>query len=113
MTLHHELPVYKSCYDLLLEIFRFAKDFTKEYKYTIGETLKRETTELLILIFRANTLRNKEITLQDAREKIEIIRLLVRIMKDLHQINLKRFVQVNQKVEEVSRQLTGWQKSQK
>ena len=32
-------------------------------------------------------------------------------MKDMRQINLKRFVQVNQKVEEVSKQLTGWQKS--
>ena len=113
MTLHQELPVYKSCYDLLLEIFLFTKDFAKEYKYTIGETLKKETTELLTLIFRANTQKNKEDILQEAREKVEIIRLLVRVMKDLHQINVKKFVQVNQRVEEVSRQLTGWQKSQK
>ncbi len=30
----------------------------------------------------------------------------------MRQISLKRFVQVNQRVEEVSKQLTGWQKSQ-
>jgi hypothetical protein len=29
----------------------------------------------------------------------------------MHQINLKTFVQVNKKVEEVSKQLTGWQKA--
>lgn len=30
--------------------------------------------------------------------------------KDMRQISLKKFVQANQKVEEVSKQLTGWQK---
>ncbi len=39
MALHYELPVYKACYDLLLEVFRFTKGFSKEYKYTVGESL--------------------------------------------------------------------------
>ena len=111
MALHSELPVYKASYDLLLEIFQFTKEFSKEYKYTVGESLKNETIELLTLIFRANSRTDKLQVLQEARERIEVIRLFIRLMKDLHQINIKKFVQVNQKVEEVSRQLTGWQKS--
>jgi hypothetical protein len=43
MALYSELPVYKATYDLLLAIFRFTKDFGKEYKYTVGESLKKET----------------------------------------------------------------------
>jgi len=113
MGLHQELPVYKSSYDLLVEIFRFTKEFSKEFKYTVGESLKKETIELLTLIYRANSRTDKHATLQDARERIEVIRLFIRLMKDLQQISVKRFVQVNQKVEEVSKQLTGWQKSQK
>ena len=35
MALYSDLPVYKSMYDLLLAIFRFTKDFGKEYKYTV------------------------------------------------------------------------------
>jgi hypothetical protein len=31
MALYSELPVYKATYDLLLAIFRFTKDFGKEY----------------------------------------------------------------------------------
>lgn len=54
MGLDYELPVYKACYDLLIEIFQFTKDFSKEYKYTIGESLKNENIKLLILIFRMN-----------------------------------------------------------
>ena len=111
MGLHYDLPVYKACYDLLLEIFQFTKDFSKEYKYTVGESLKKQTVDLLTLIFRANSRKDKEQVLQEARESIEVIRLFIRLMKDMHQISLKRFVQVNKKVEDVSKQLTGWQKA--
>lgn len=112
MAQYDELPVYKASYDLLLEIFRFTKNFAKEYKYTIGESLKNETVELITLIYRANSKKDKYAILQEAREHIEVIRLFIRLMKDLKQISLKRFVQVNIKVENVSKQLTGWQKKQ-
>ncbi len=98
MGLHLELPVYKASYDLLLEIFQFTKDFSKDFKYTVGESLKNETIKLLTLIFRANSRTDKQMVLQETREQIEVIRLLIRPMKDMRQINLKRFVQVNQKV---------------
>jgi hypothetical protein len=80
MALYDELPVYKATYDLLLEMFRFTKDFSKEYKYTVGESLKKETIELLTLIFRANSKNDKGSVLQEARERIEVITLFVRII---------------------------------
>ena len=45
MALHYELPVYKASYDMLLEIFQFTKEISKEYKYTVGESLKKETQQ--------------------------------------------------------------------
>ena len=59
MAKYDDLPVYKASYDLLIEIFHFTKEFTKEYKYTIGESLKKETVELITLIYRANSKRDK------------------------------------------------------
>jgi hypothetical protein len=111
MKLHSDLPVYKSTYDLLLGIFEFTKSFSKEYKYTVGESLKKETIDLLILIYRVNTRQDKGAVLEEAKERIEVIRLLIRLMKDLHQISIKSFVNINSIVEEVSKQLTGWHKS--
>ena len=111
MKLHSDLPVYKSTYDLLLGIFEFTKSFSKEYKYTVGESLKKETIDLLILIYRVNTRQDKAVVLEEAKERIEVIRLLIRLMKDLHQISIKSFVSINNTVEEVSKQLTGWHKS--
>ena len=111
MALYSDLLVYKSTYDLLLAIFRFTKDFSKEYKYTVGESLKKETIELLTLIYRANVKRDKQKVLQEARERIEVIRLFIRLMKDMQQISVKQFVQINEVVENVSKQLSGRQKA--
>ena len=113
MAQYNELPVYKATYDLLLGIFAFTKEFGKEYKYTVGESLKKETIDLLTLIYRANSRTDKAEVLQTAREQIEVIRLLIRLMKDMKQINVEKFVKINETVENVSKQLNGWQKSQK
>jgi len=69
---------------LLLEIFQFTKNFQKEFKYTVGESIKKDTVELLTLIFRANSRQDKEQVLQEAREHIEVIRLFIRLMKYLN-----------------------------
>ena len=112
MADYYELPVYKASYDLLLGIFGFTKNFSKEYKYTVGESLKKETIELIKLIYKANRIFNKLEPINEAREHTEVIRVLIRLMKDMRQISLKQFVSINEKVENVSRQLAGWYKSQ-
>jgi len=111
MALFYELPVYKASYDLLIEIFELTKHFKREYKYTVGEKLKDEALEMLMNIYRANTRQQKKETLQNAREHLEVVRLLLRLTKDMKQINVNRFVDVNKKIEDISKQLTGWQKA--
>ena len=91
-----------------------ANSINELYESLIENSLpKKETIELLTLIYRANSRFDKNEVLQTAREQIEVIRLLIRLMKDMHQISIEKFVQVNQSVENVSKQLTGWQKSLK
>jgi hypothetical protein len=63
------------------------------------------------LIYRANVKRDKQDVLQEARERIEVIRLFIRLMKDMQQISVKQFVEINESVENVSKQLSGWQKA--
>jgi len=42
---------------------------------------------------------------------VETIRLFLRLLKDLRQVNLKKFVDLNEKIESVSKQLSAWQKN--
>jgi len=111
MALYSNLPVYQVSYEFLLDIFTFSKNFEREYKYTIDEDIKRETTQMLSNIYRANSSESKWALLQSARENLEVIRLYLRLLKDLKQINLDRFITLNEKIESVSKQLSAWQKS--
>lgn len=113
MTIYLHLPVYKASYDLVLEMFKVIKDFNREYKYTLGESIKKEAIEMITDIYRANSSFSKESHIKKAREKIETIRIFFRLAKDLRQVGLKRFVDINEKIENISKQLTAWERSQK
>ena len=75
MALYYHLPVYKTSYDLLLAVFQLTKNFSREYKYTIGQDLKKTATDMILNIYRANSRTSKTVILQIARENIEVIRL--------------------------------------
>ncbi len=95
----------------MLEIFKLTKSFSREYKYSIGQDLKKEATLLIKRIFQANSSFETRVEyIKKAREHIEVIRLYIRLLKDLQEINIKKFVRINVFIESVSRQLTGWQK---
>jgi len=111
--LYNCLPVYKASYDLLLEIFVFTRNLSREFKYTLGQDLKTEATNLIVGIYRANKSYEKQEILEKTRERLEVIRLYIRILKDLKEVNMKRFAHINQKIELVSKQLAGWQNSKK
>jgi hypothetical protein len=111
MAHYNELPVYKAAYDLLLHIFRLSHNLSREYKFTLGEKLKNETTDLLTNIYRANKTRDKSGFIEKARESVEIVRLYIRILKDTGQLASKKHIFVNSSIETVSKQLAGWHKS--
>ena len=54
MALYYELPVYRDTYRLILKIFECTKDFPKEYKYSLGQDMKRDALTLVRSIYRAN-----------------------------------------------------------
>lgn len=112
MALFTELPVYKLGYDLLIDIYTRTSTLPREYKFTIGEKLKQEALDLLINIYKANkSKKNTRLQYIDlSRQHTEIIRLLLRILKDLKIFGIKGYVSLNMQVEQLSIQLTAWYK---
>jgi len=110
MAIYYNLPVYKKTYDLILELFNLLSNLPKAYKYTLGERIQLDAIEVIINIYKANASIEKLEYISKSREHIEIIRLMIRILYDTKQINLKRMIVINKKIEEISKQLVGWQK---
>lgn len=111
MATYDNLPVYKTSYDLLLLVFNLVKEFKKEYKYTLWDIIKKEIINLISNIYKANSKQDKQKNILLAREKLELLRLYIRLCKDLKIINLNRFVEINLLIESISKQLVAWDKS--
>lgn len=72
MATYDNLPVYKTSYDLLLELFKIANNFSRDYKFTLGEQIKKETLEMIIFIYKANKCFSARRDMIDrAREKVK------------------------------------------
>ena len=110
MALYYTLPVYKESYKMISMIFEISSHFAREYKYTVGQQLKDEGSMLVKNIYRANLAEDKSVALKEARENVEMIRLFVRLMQEFKQLSLKKFVEINQSIEIVSKQLSAWDK---
>ena len=111
MATYDNLPVYKVSYDLLQKLFLVVGNFKRDYKHTLWETIKKEVIDLIIAIYRTNSHVEKQNFLERARGHIEVVRLLIRLSKDLREIDLKDFVIINQMIESISKQLVGREKS--
>jgi hypothetical protein len=112
MARYEHIRIFQCAYMLTLEIYKTTKNYSKEYKYTLGEKLKISAHELLDLIMKTNSLPDKEKTryfpLIDFKK--ENLRVYLRISFDLKLISGGRLKDLNEKIEEIGKQLGGWQK---
>lgn len=111
MANYTELNVYKATYGLLFEVLIASKSFNRDFKYTIGENLKNELISAMMQIWRANSTHTKHDNILCAREHIEKCRLYLRLLHDLRQINIDSFTKWNIEIQNISKQLSGWDKS--
>jgi len=111
MTTYDNLPVYKASYDLLLLVFNLVKEFKREYKYTLWDSIKKEIINLISNIYKANSKIDKKRNISLSREKIELLRLYFRLSKDLKILSLNKYIEINLLLESISKQLYAWEKS--
>ena len=108
MALYSELPVYKDTYQLLLKFVSMSVTWQRDYRYTIGQELKKEVMDLLVLIYRTNSTREKAPILAEARESMERVKIYVRLLRDLHQIGTDKYATLADEMGSISKQLAKW-----
>jgi hypothetical protein len=89
MALYYDLPVYRDTYKLILMIFETTKDFPKEYKYTLGQDMKRDALQLVRSIYRANKSAQKKKHLETFLDEFELLTLEIRLSVDMKILSFK------------------------
>ncbi len=111
-----EIPLYKSCYDLFLFVLKMLKNVSKDYKFSVGDFLRKETMHLLKQVCEANKTTSKEKRkekVEEAQSNVETIIFLCRALFELKEIPLKKYTKISLLTDNISRQLTGWHRSLK
>ena len=112
MALYYDLPVYRDTYRLILKIFEYTKDFSKEYKYTLGQDMKRDALHLVKSIYRANKSTNKKEHLETFLDDFELLKLEIRLCTDMKVLPIKKQAELSLLMDNIGKQITGWSKSQ-
>lgn len=71
MAIYENLPVFKEVYDLLLQFITLSRNLKRDFRYTIGEQIKRDVLDVCVFIYHANACHDKTVFINKAREKEE------------------------------------------
>ena len=82
MALYYDLKVFKDVYQLIIKIFEYTQGFPREYKYTLGQDMKRDAIVLVRSIYRANKTKSKTEYLDAFLDDFEILKLEVQLCAD-------------------------------
>lgn len=114
MSKYKHLPIYKSTYELLEVITRKTKNFSRDFKYSLGDKIRNECIELVIFIYKANSMKEQqEDNLNQIIERVQVIELMLRLAKDLHLLNINSFSEIVVLTDSIARQAQGWLKHTK
>lgn len=108
MAQYKHLSIYKVSYDLLYLLQTKTKKFPRDFKYSLGDKLRTECIDLVIFIYKANSAQNKTIYIEQLLEKLQVVTLLCRLIKDLHLINIQSFSEIVILTDSIQRQALGW-----
>ena len=108
MALYYDLPVFKDVYQLILLVYEYTKDFPREYKYTLGQDMRRYVLQLVRSIYRANKVKDKVKYLEAFLDDFELLKLEIRLSADMQILSLKKQARLNAMMEGIGKQITGW-----
>ncbi len=108
VALYYDLPVFKDVYKLTLLLFTLTQNFAREYKFTLGQDMKRDCLQLVRSIYRANKAKTKEEYLEQFLDDFEVLKLEIRLCVDLKIMNTKKQSELALLMEGIGKQIIGW-----
>ena len=112
-SLYENLPVYKKALDLTVYFEKIVSNFSRYHKYTVGTELRNLSRKILILIAKANVRRDRINALQEALSKLEELKILIRICKEIKAFrSFKSYEFATRLTIDVAKQCEGWLRSQ-
>lgn len=110
-----DIPIFKKAYVLYGDFYSIRSSVSKQDRYTIYLRCENAILDVIEAILKAS--RENKIeklpTLRFASTKLNLLRVLIRFLKDVKAINIKKYSLLEENIDEIGRMLGGWIKSTK
>ncbi len=108
-----EFPILKKIYDLYKNLHCLRDCVARKDRHTVWERSENTTLDVLELTMLAaqRQKRDKYTALEIASAKLNVLRVLVRLAKDVKTIDQKKYIMLESQIDEIGRMLGGWMKS--
>jgi len=110
-----DIPIFKNTYEFYQSIYSLRLRIPKQDRYTLWQRVENTTLDLLEGILRASELSKqaKLPVLEEVSTKLNLLRILIRLMRDIKAIDGSKYTRLQQKIDEIGRMLGGWIRSLK
>lgn len=107
-----QLLIYQKFYDFILAFYPIINHIPKSHRLVMGKHLEELCIILLMLIIKANKERgNNRVSLQTKiSDNLDILRILVRLSKDLKFMSIKQYALHIEKLNEIGKMVYCWMK---
>lgn len=108
-----DIPIFAKLYEFYKLLYQYLRLFPKKDRYTLGQKIDNLTLglfELTIAAGSANKL-DKHPYLEKAVVSLDLLKILVRLAKDVQALDEKKYTILQQALQEIGRMLGGWKKS--
>ena len=104
-------PVVEKHYQLILWMLPKIANFPKDQRFLLADRIERVLLDILEMLIEAVYSKNKREILIKVNLKLDVLRFMMRIAKDMKYVNIKAYDFFCQSSIEVGRMVGGWLKA--
>ncbi len=108
-----DIPILKKSYDLYKAFHEYRKLVPKAERFTIYEQCERTLLDIIEHLFEVGQRKgvDKAAILEKVSVKLNLLRFLIRLMKETKSLDTKKYIVLQEMIDEIGRMLGGWIRS--
>lgn len=108
-----DIPIFTKLYDFYKNLSQILVLFPKAKRYTLGQRLDNLTLEIFESSIAAGISppSQKLLHLEKAIVSLDLLKILLRLAKDIQCLDNKKYIQLQESLQEIGRMLGGWKRS--
>ena len=108
-----DIPIVKRCCDLYKIFHEYRRIIPKQDRYTIFERSENVIVDVIESLLLAGQTQpaGKTAILERASVKLNLLRFLIRLLKEVRAIDTKKYTILQENINEIGRMLGGWIRS--